>query len=55
MSVDIIPLLKVHEYFHGLCDDALHEVVRPFDFGGPGLPQGHARAGPRPGLAAPSP
>src|SRR6516165_2935462 len=28
MSDDIIPLLKVHEYFRGLCDEALQEVVR---------------------------
>jgi hypothetical protein len=28
MSDDIIPLIKVHEYFRGLCDEALQEVVR---------------------------
>jgi len=28
MSDDIIPLLKVHEYFRGVCDDALQHVVR---------------------------
>ena len=28
MSDDIIPLLKVHEYFRGLCEEALQEVVR---------------------------
>src|SRR6516164_2546726 len=27
MSDDIIPLLKVHEYFRGLCEEALQEVV----------------------------
>ena len=28
MSDDIIPLLKVHEYFQGVSDEALNEVVR---------------------------
>jgi predicted acylesterase/phospholipase RssA/CRP-like cAMP-binding protein len=28
MSDDVIPLLKVHEYFRGLSDEALSEVVR---------------------------
>ncbi len=28
MSTDIIPLLKVHEYFHGVSEEALQEVVR---------------------------
>jgi CRP-like cAMP-binding protein len=28
MSDDIIPLLKVHEYFLGVGDDALHEILR---------------------------
>jgi predicted acylesterase/phospholipase RssA/CRP-like cAMP-binding protein len=28
MNEDIIPLLKVHEYFHGIGDDALQEIVR---------------------------
>jgi len=28
MSADIIPLLKVHEYFHGVNDEALQEIVR---------------------------
>jgi predicted acylesterase/phospholipase RssA/CRP-like cAMP-binding protein len=28
MNDDIIPLLKVHEYFHGVSDEALHEVAR---------------------------
>jgi predicted acylesterase/phospholipase RssA/CRP-like cAMP-binding protein len=28
MTDDIMPLLKVHEYFHGVCDEALQEVVR---------------------------
>ena len=26
MSDDIIPLLKVHEYFRGMRDDALQEI-----------------------------
>jgi NTE family protein len=28
MSDDILPLLKVHEYFRGVRDEALHEIVR---------------------------
>jgi predicted acylesterase/phospholipase RssA/CRP-like cAMP-binding protein len=28
MSDEIIPLLKVHEYFHGVSDEALHEVAK---------------------------
>ena len=28
MSDDVIPLLKVHEYFRGVSDEALQEVVR---------------------------
>jgi predicted acylesterase/phospholipase RssA/CRP-like cAMP-binding protein len=28
MDDDIIPLLKVHEYFHGVSEEALHEVAR---------------------------
>ena len=28
MSDDILPLLKVHEYFHGLSDQVLEEVAR---------------------------
>jgi predicted acylesterase/phospholipase RssA/CRP-like cAMP-binding protein len=28
MSDDIIPLLKVHEYFRGVCDETLREIVR---------------------------
>lgn len=28
MNDDLIPLLKVHEYFRGVSDEALHEVVR---------------------------
>jgi predicted acylesterase/phospholipase RssA/CRP-like cAMP-binding protein len=28
MSDDILPLLKVHEYFRGVPDEALHEIVR---------------------------
>jgi predicted acylesterase/phospholipase RssA/CRP-like cAMP-binding protein len=28
MSDDVVPLLKVHEYFRGLSDEALEEVVR---------------------------
>ena len=28
MSDDIIPLIKVHEYFHGVSDETLQEVVR---------------------------
>ena len=28
MKDDIIPLLKVHEYFHGVSDEALEEIVR---------------------------
>src|SRR5262249_58222435 len=28
MSDDVLPLLKVHEYFQGASDEALHEVVQ---------------------------
>src|SRR6516162_4203850 len=28
MSDEIIPLIMVHEYFRGVCDEALQEVVR---------------------------
>jgi NTE family protein len=28
MSIDVIPLLKVHEYFQGVSDEILNEVVR---------------------------
>ena len=27
MSDDVLPLLKVHEYFRGMPDEVLHEVV----------------------------
>src|SRR6516162_9761938 len=28
MNDEVLPLLKVHEYFRGVSDEALHEVVR---------------------------